>query len=165
MSEQAQPECKGWTPPPNGHPCWLELPSTDLERAITFYSSVFGWKADGEPKTDDDDELSEPVTMQMYNFPKVKGSPFTGGGISLVKKTISADMKIDPTSVPVVYLWCTDVDATLAAVVKAGGSVATPKVTQGAVGFYARFADTEGNILGIYAMKPEALPTPAAGAE
>ena len=35
---------------PPGTPCWVDVTSPDLERSIAFYSELFGWTADQDPR-------------------------------------------------------------------------------------------------------------------
>lgn len=60
-------------------------------------------------------------------------------------------LKKDPTATyPILIIDVQDVDAHLAQVKQAGGKVVMPKIEIGQFGFYARVADTEGNIVGIW---------------
>ena len=36
----------------NGVPCWADLMVQDLEKAKTFYSTVFGWELQVDPEPD-----------------------------------------------------------------------------------------------------------------
>ena len=43
-----------------------------------------------------------------------------------------------------------DIDAALERISELGGSVATPRMTVGDMGFAAYFRDTEGNVVGLW---------------
>lgn len=117
---------------------WFELPADDMQRATTFYGTVFGWR-----------------------------TPPMGPGAAFAL-TVAADDNGDPTEVgginggfhqrhgdtdrsPVVNISVDDVDATLASVVASGGSVVQPRTDLPDFGLtMALFADPEGNVLGVY---------------
>ena len=50
MSDQAF--AKGHEMPKHGEICWTEIATTDLEKADSFYSELFGWniKSDNNPE-------------------------------------------------------------------------------------------------------------------
>ena len=51
---------------------------------------------------------------------------------------------------PVLYVGVSSVDETLKKVKAAGGKVVTPKTPIPGMGAYARVADTEGNVVGLF---------------
>jgi hypothetical protein len=55
-----------------------------------------------------------------------------------------------PVTAPVVTLAVDDIDATLAAVEKHGGSTVNGKQPVGDMGFAAYFTDSEGNVMGLW---------------
>lgn len=56
------------------------------------------------------------------------------------------------------YLDVPDIDAMMAKILAAGGTVAFPKMAIGQnMGWVAGFKDTEGNILGLHQASPQAL--------
>ncbi|KIW11028.1 hypothetical protein PV08_10327 [Exophiala spinifera] len=65
-----------WTPPPNGHPCWINIFATDVQRARTFYKTVFDWDFRCESTGEEED----PTEVAHFSF----GDTCPGGGITRV---------------------------------------------------------------------------------
>ncbi len=108
----------------------FEIPLNDPEKGAAFYEKIFGWeitKWDG----------SAPYWLVSTGDP---AQPGINGG--LLKKQ-------DPQQPVVNTIEVQSVDDTLNAIVKAGGSVALPKMPIPGVGWLAYFKDPEGNISGI----------------
>lgn len=106
----------------------IDIPADDLGRAQGFYSGVFGW--------------------QISEYPGYEGYPMwqapnkvSGGGIT----------KRDPgLTVPRSYVEVDSIDDVLERITANGGTVVTPKSPISDTSWYAVFADTEGNQLGLY---------------
>jgi predicted enzyme related to lactoylglutathione lyase len=113
--------------PANGKICYLEIPTTDIERSADFYRSVFGWKirqrSDGHTAFDD--------TTGEVSGSWVPGRP--------------------PAAAPglLIYIMVDSVAATVDAVVAAGGEIVQP-IGADAPEITARFRDPGGNVLGLY---------------
>ncbi|GAA4669770.1 VOC family protein [Nocardioides nanhaiensis] len=117
---------------------WFEMPADDLDRAAGFYRSVFGWRT---PPMGADGAYALTVAADEH------GNPTEVGGINggLHRRTDPADAG------PVVNIHVADVDAVLQQVVAAGGQVVRPRTEVPEFGLsMALFADTEGNVLGVY---------------
>ena len=117
---------------------WFEMPADDLDRASLFYRTVFGWNtppmgADGVyALTTDADGFGNPTQIGGIN-----------GGIHRRQGVQDAG--------PVVNVSVEDIDATLEHIVAAGGHIIQPRSEVGEFGLsMALFADTEGNVLGVY---------------
>lgn len=116
---------------------WFEIPATNYDRAVKFYSTVLGaelqhMESNGtrwaffpfEPQK----TVGGAITYGNGNEPSEKGSLiYLNGG--------------DDLAVP------------LARVEKAGGKVVMPKTAIGENGFMAIFKDTEGNRVALHSMK------------
>jgi uncharacterized protein len=88
----------------NGTPCWTDVTSTDLPRAVEFYRGLFGWDADVAPQ------------------------PEAGGYtmFSLQGKSVAAGSPPQQEGIPshwTTYLASDAVDATAARIREAGGTV------------------------------------------
>jgi predicted enzyme related to lactoylglutathione lyase len=117
---------------------WFEMPADDIERASNFYSKVFGWQT---PPMGAEGVYA--LTTAADNF----GMPTEVGGINggIHRRANEADAG------PVVNISVDDIDATLEQVVAAGGQVIQPRSEVEEFGLaMALFADTEGNVLGVY---------------
>jgi len=116
----------------------FEIPFDDEERAKKFYQEVFGWQISKMPNMEYN-AVTTVETDQQTMMPKTPGA-INGG---MVKK--------DPTGTnPVIVIDVADVDGHLKQIENAGGKVVMPKIDIGDFGYYARVADTEGNIIGIW---------------
>jgi predicted enzyme related to lactoylglutathione lyase len=104
----------------NGKICYLEIPTADIARSVSFYQAVFGWpiRQRGDGATAFDDGVGQ-----------VSGAWVTGRPSS-------------PTPGLLLYVMVDSVAATSEAVVQPLG-VDAPELT-------ARFADPDGNVLGLY---------------
>ena len=109
----------------NGKVCYIEMPATDTQRSSEFYRAAFGWnirkRGDGQYAFDD--------------------------GVGEVSGTWVRPPAREPGFM--VYIMVDDIEATLAAVIAAGGAIVQP-VGADAPEITARFADPAGNVLGLY---------------
>lgn len=116
----------------------FEIPYENEARAKQFYQDVFGWQIVKMPEMDYNMVTttdSDPQTMR----PKTPGA--INGGM----------LKKDPTGpYPMLVIAVEDVDSHGRKVEAAGGKVVMPKIPIGNFGYYARIADPEGNIIGIW---------------
>lgn len=111
---------------------WTEIPATDLDRAIAFYSAVFN--------TELTKDESGPNPLAMF-------STSTPGGIAghLYPGKPAAD-----GSGPTIHLACPDkLEDALARVTEAGGKVLSDVITI-PPGRFAYCLDTEGNSIGVF---------------
>ncbi len=115
----------------------FEIPFENKQRAMKFYSETFGWDLTDMPemsyvmaRTTDVNEQQMPTTPGAINgglFPRPKEAP-----------------------APTVYVGVASVAAAIKKVETAGGKVVTPHTPIPGMGAYARVADTEGNIVGLF---------------
>ena len=116
----------------------FEIPTDDKERANTFYQSAFGWNLTPMQEMDYTIAITTPSDEQT-------GLPSAPGAINgaLFPRT-------DNLRTPVLTIDVEDLDAALAQVESAGGSVAQAKDAVPGMGYFAYFKDTEGNLLGLW---------------
>lgn len=111
----------------NGKICYLEIPTVAIPRSVAFYQAVFGWKTrtrgDGAIAFDDGVEVS--------------GSWVTGRPVSPAPPGL------------LLYIMVDDISATLDTIVAKGGRIVQPMGAD-APELTARFADPDGNVLGLY---------------
>ena len=111
----------------NGKICYLEIPTADVARSVRFYETVFGWKTRtrGDGATAFDDGVGQ------VSGAWVKGRP--------------------PSTAPglLVYVMVDSLRATVDAIRASGGRIVQP-VGGDAPELTARFADPDGNVLGLY---------------
>ncbi|MCJ1362852.1 hypothetical protein MMC16_001958 [Acarospora aff. strigata] len=155
---------KPWTPPAPGSPVWLEIPALDVERAKTFYATIFDWVF--QPGTAD-----YPADKHaMFAYPGCK----TSGGIMRVDdETKRASMQRvlsgDDGDVDGVvgegkagagagagmttYFYVSNIEDAVERIEKAGGKIVRGRETEGKHGWHAVFMDTEGNRAAVYTWK------------
>jgi uncharacterized protein len=111
----------------NGKICYLEIPTTDVARSVAFYQAVFGWQTRrrGDGATAFDDAVGE-----------VSGAWVTGRPAS-------------PNPGLLLYVMVDSIAATVEAVLAHGGRIVQP-MDANAPELIARFADPDGNVLGLY---------------
>lgn len=115
---------------------WFEIPATDFDRAVTFYSTILG-------KTISKGEF---LGLPYGFFPESSGNTNVSGAIV-------AGEGYQPTDKGVlVYLHAAnDLAGILARVEAAGGRVIMPATDIGDPGAIGVFIDTEGNRVGLLA--------------
>ena len=113
---------------PHGDITHIDIPVTDMQRAKTFYSTLFGWEIAAPPGFDD---------YPMWRAP----NQISGGGLA----TRSADFT-QPRS----YVEVDSIDDTLAKVTEQGGTVVMAKAPISETSWWAAFTDPDGNNVGLY---------------
>lgn len=111
----------------------FEIPATDLDRAVNFYSKVFD------------------ISIEKMEFPEMKMGLFPYEGRDTVGVIAQGEGYIPSSSGVTLYLNAgDDLQAVLSRVERNGGSVLVPKTPHADEnGFFALFLDTEGNRLGL----------------
>lgn len=116
----------------------FDLPADDLERAKTFYSSLFGWTFELAPGFTD---------FYFIGTTADDGSPGTGGGLG---KREMPDQRI------MNYIGVSSIDFSLNEIVHLGGKVVLRKTAVETFGYMAICEDTEGNSFGLWENNSEA---------
>lgn len=115
---------------------WFEIYVQDMNRAKTFYETVFEGKLEKLPS--DFDMWAFPMDMTTSgsagSLIHIPGCP-SGGNSTLI------------------YFSCEDCAVEQARVEPAGGAVFKPKFPIGDYGFIALVTDTEGNMIGLHSLK------------
>jgi predicted enzyme related to lactoylglutathione lyase len=115
----------------------FEIPFDDKQRAMKFYTSAFGWQLTDMPEMSY--VMAQSVDVDDKHMPKEPGA-INGG--------IMARPREAPH--PTIYVAVSSVDTAIKKVEAAGGTVVTPHTPIPGMGAYARIADTEGNVIGLY---------------
>lgn len=104
----------------------FEIPADNIERAKKFYQNIFGWELEETPAID----------KNFFSAEKeVNGSVF--------KRNMEGEF-------PILIIGVKELDKCLERIKSMGLTVVTPKQKIGNRGYYARFLDTEGNLLGLW---------------
>ena len=116
-------------PPTSAHGkiCYVEIPTTDMARSVKFYQTVFHWETRkrGDGATAFDDTIGEVSGSWVTNRP-----PSTKPGLLL-------------------YVMVDDASKTVDSIVANGGRI-VQQIGVDAPEITARFADPDGNVLGLY---------------
>ncbi|GAA4227127.1 VOC family protein [Actinomadura meridiana] len=116
---------------PEGTPDWLDLGVPDLDRAKTFYGTLFGWEFQ-----DAGEEAGH------YNLCLLRGEPVAG-------------MMLNPEDQPHVYWWslyfsADDCDALVERAASAGGEIVAPAMDVMDLGRMAIVKDPAGGQFGLW---------------
>lgn len=118
-------------------PTHFEIPVENPDRAIDFYSNLFGWKFT---------KWDGPVDYWLIATGDPKEPGIDGG---LLRRRDPAQPCVNTINVP-------NLDATLAAVEKSGGKCVVPKMPVPGVGWLAYCKDIDGNMFGVMQPDPSA---------
>jgi uncharacterized protein len=116
---------------PEGTPCWVDLGVTDIPKAISFYTALFGW-----------DLPQGPDEMGGYSIATVGGKQVAAVGPKMASQ--------DAPSAWTVYLATDDADATAAKITSAGGHLVMGPMDVMDQGRLAVATDTTGAPFGIW---------------
>jgi predicted enzyme related to lactoylglutathione lyase len=118
--------------------CHVEFLADDVDRAKRFYADVFGWEFEDYPGAD-------------YVGFRTSEDGIEGGIGGLAQATGKSPPA--PTGL-FAYLLAPDMDATLAAIERAGGEVIIPRTDVMGMGEFAHFRDPAGNVIGLWRDAP-----------
>jgi predicted enzyme related to lactoylglutathione lyase len=116
---------------------WFEIYVQDMNRAKTFYQSVFQTQL----------QKLESPGIEMWAFPMEPEAKGASGALVRMEGFPSGGNST------IVYFICKDcsVEATRAST--QGGKISKEKFSIGEYGFIALVTDTEGNMIGLHSMK------------
>lgn len=128
----------------------FELPARDPQRAAAFYRRAFGWRL--EP-LEEEGGWDGPAYFKVRTpAPQRPSSSALHGAIQGGLSTPEVMGAEQPLLV--IHLEGEGLAACLARITEAGGTVAAAPAAVGEMGFFARFRDPEGNLLGLWAGEP-----------
>ena len=129
----------------------FEIPARDPERAARFYREVFGWSV-------------EPLPWERPYF-KVRGSAVvSGSGKEGIDGGITEAGGGLEHPLLMIHIEEEELETVLERIVAAGGRIDLPVTPVGEMGWWARFRDAEGNVLGLWQKRPSPpAPLPQAG--
>lgn len=117
----------------SGH-VYFEIQADDPQRAVEFYSQVFGWKFD----------RIEGLPVEYW---RIETGGSRGG---LLQRPAKTPLSQCGTNAFVCSLEVESFDATAAAIAGAGGIIALPKFAVPGTCWQGYFVDPEGNTFGIF---------------
>lgn len=109
----------------------FEIPAREMERAARFYREAFGWQV-------------EPLPWEGHPYYKVRGvagEPMAGGIVPAGEGYEQPLLVIHVSG---------ELAAWIERIVEAGGKVEQPPTRVGDFGWFAKFRDPEGNVLGLW---------------
>ncbi|OHT45797.1 VOC family protein [Flavobacterium tructae] len=118
---------------------YFEIPVTNIERAIQFYSAVFDFEFERDRIHDN----------EMAFFPLIEGNNGISGALAqgeIYKPTIDGTL---------VYLNTEDIEETINLAVKNGAEILFPITSNGEFGWVAEFKDCEGNRIALHMSQKE----------
>jgi predicted enzyme related to lactoylglutathione lyase len=118
-------------------PVHFEIPAENPQRAIDFYTKVFGWKFT---------KWDGPIEYWMITTGESPEPGINGGLMS----------RRDPNQPCVNTVDVKNLDESVATVVASGGAIAVPKMPIPGVGWLAYCKDTDGHIFGMMQSDPGA---------
>ncbi len=116
----------------SGALCWADLSTDDSKRASDFYSGLFGWQVEADPK-------DKSGYLHIRN-----GEHFIGG------MPPSAHRKPGTPPHWMIYIQGDDIDATAAKARELGASLHLPPTTMEGVGRMSIIADPQGAVFAIF---------------
>lgn len=128
-----------------GRPVHFEIQAGDLQRAVTFYTTVFGWTMQ---------DWSEFAGMPYFGVTTGEGPGIDG---AILGRPGGQNPEVGgPVAGAVLTMGVADYDATAEAILAAGGSEALPKYALPGMAWQGYFHDTENNVFGLHQPDPEA---------
>lgn len=128
---------------PHNPVCWFELPVIDMERAIGFYETVFGFRMSRQNR-------SMCADTQMVFFPE---APHTEG----IFGALTQSPYMQPSTTGAMIYFCStagDIATELALAETAGGKIILPKtLISEQAGYMGILIDTEGNRIAVLSQK------------
>ena len=127
-------------------PVHFEIHAGNPERAVTFYTDVFGW------------EIKKWEGGQMEYWMVMTGAKDEPNGINggLLRRKGDAPAEGQAVNAYVTTMIVENYDATAAKIIAAGGTEAMPKMALAGMAWQGYYKDTEGNIFGIHQPDPNA---------
>jgi predicted enzyme related to lactoylglutathione lyase len=117
----------------------FEIPVEDLDRAKSFYGSVFDWQLDT-------------MTMENGDYTGVTTTPVDDSQMPTEPGAINGGMmqRDETTPHPVITIDVDAIDDTLQEIESRGGSTVLPRTAIPGMGAFAYFKDPEGNVMGLW---------------
>lgn len=114
-----------------GTPCWADLMVQDLDKAKSFYQSLFGWEMVTDPNPD----------FGGYTTGEINGEPICG---------LMGAMSPDQPSAWGIHLATGNIDESLKKVVDNGGQIIVDKMVVGTHGTFATIQDPQGAFVSLW---------------
>ena len=117
----------------------FEIPADDVERAKSFYGSVFDWDLNTMQMDEGEYTIATTTPVDESMMPTEPGG--INGGLM---------QRSDETPSPVITIDVDDIEQSLKDVEAAGGTTVTPRTPIPGMGAFGYFKDPEGNVMGLW---------------
>ncbi len=117
----------------------FEIPADDVERAKSFYGSVFDWDLNTMQMDEGEYTIATTTPVDESMMPTEAGG--INGGLM---------QRSDETPSPVITIDVDDIEQSLKEVEAAGGTTVTPRTPIPGMGAFGYFKDPEGNVMGLW---------------
>ena len=121
----------------------FEIPARDPERAARFYRDVFGWSVDLLPWERPYYKLRSSTVISGSSGSSGTGRQGIDGGITEAGSGVEHPLLM-------IHIEEAELESVLERIAAAGGQVDLPATRVGQMGWWARFRDPEGNLLGLW---------------
>lgn len=119
---------------------YFEIPVTDMNRAVKFYTAVFNFSFEKD----------------MIDHNEMALFPFEAANAGISGALAKGEIYIPCINGTLIYFKTENIDETLALALKNGGELLYPKTSNGPLGFVAEFKDSEGNRIALHMDAPTA---------
>ena len=117
----------------------FEIPVDDVERAKSFYGSVFDWDLNTMQMDAGEYTIATTTPVDDSMMPTDPGA--INGGLM---------QRSDHTPSPVITIEVDDIEQSLKEVEAEGGTTVTPRTAIPGMGAFGYFKDPEGNVMGLW---------------
>jgi uncharacterized protein len=118
----------------------FEIPFDDRDRAKRFYSDVFGWELNTMPMEGGEYTTATTTPIDMNTMTPTEPGAINGGLMDRSSQTPN----------PVITIGVGSIDDSLGKVEASGGKTLVPRTPIPDMGAFAYFADSEGNVMGLW---------------
>ena len=132
------------TQTPQGRPVHFEIHAADPNRAVAFYTAVFGWKTE---------DWSGFAGMPYFGMTTGEGPGIDGAIMQRQGENPDPGTLVAGA---VLTIGVDSFDDTAERVLAAGGTVAQPKAALPGMAWQGYFLDTENNVFGVHEADPNA---------
>jgi uncharacterized protein len=122
----------------------FEIPADDLDRAKSFYGSVFGWELQTVPMNEGEYTSVKTTEVDEQTQLPIEPGAINGGMFQRAEQLTS----------PVITIDVDGIDDALKQIEAEGGTTVTPRTAIPGMGAFAYFKDPEGNVLGLWETNP-----------
>ncbi|MEM7484839.1 MAG: VOC family protein [Bacteroidota bacterium] len=113
---------------------YFEIPVTDMDRAVIFYSAVFNFSFEKE--------IIDGNEMALF--------PFAENSLGISGALAKGEIYKPTKDGALIYFKTDNIDESLLLVTKNNGQILYPKTSNDDLGFVAEFQDTEGNRIALH---------------